>query len=67
MSHVSTFSEYVCKVSFQFKPYTLAEFASTLEKEIVPLLRKQGFEDEITVAAPGSTEVLAFRRFLDSA
>jgi hypothetical protein len=50
------------KVSIQLKPnITLAEFASTFEREIVPLLRKQqGFKDEITFAAPGSTEVLAF-------
>jgi heme-degrading monooxygenase HmoA len=49
------------KVSIPLKPNTLAEFASTFEKEIVPLLRKQqGFKDEVTFAAPGSTEVLAF-------
>jgi hypothetical protein len=51
---------FVRKVSIQLKPNKLTEFASTLEKEIVPLLRKQqGFQDEITFAAPGSTEVLA--------
>jgi len=50
------------KVSIQLKPNTtIAEFVSTFEKEIIPLLRKQqGFKDEITFAAPGSTEVLAF-------
>jgi hypothetical protein len=49
------------KVSLQLKPNTFVEFTRTVEKEIVPLLRKQeGFKDEITFAAPGSTEVLAF-------
>jgi len=43
------------------KPNTRAEFTQTLEKEIIPLLRKQkGFQDEIAfVAAGGGTEVVA--------
>jgi heme-degrading monooxygenase HmoA len=43
------------------KPNTRAEFAQTLEKEIIPLLRKQkGFQDEIAfVAAGGGTLVVA--------
>jgi heme-degrading monooxygenase HmoA len=36
------------------KPNTRAEFAQTLEKEIIPLLRKQkGFQDEIAFVTPG--------------
>jgi heme-degrading monooxygenase HmoA len=48
------------KVSVHLKPNTLAEFTTTFEQGVVPLLRKQrGFKDEITFAAAGSTEVLA--------
>ena len=48
-------------VSMRLKPNTRAEFTQTIEKEIIPLLRKQqGFQDEITFLAPGTgTEVLA--------
>jgi heme-degrading monooxygenase HmoA len=48
-------------VSMHLKPNTRAEFAQTLEKEIIPLLRKQkGFQDEIAfVAAGGGTPVVA--------
>ena len=48
-------------VSMHLKPNTRAEFAQTLEKEIIPLLRKQnGFHDEIAfVAAGGGTLVVA--------
>ncbi len=38
-------------------PNSVAEFTQRLEKEIIPLLRKQkGFQDEITFVAPGGTE-----------
>jgi hypothetical protein len=48
------------KLSIHLKPNTLDEFTKTVEKDIVPLLRKQaGFQDEITFAAPGGTDVLA--------
>lgn len=48
------------KISIHLKPHTLAEFTKTLEENVVPLLRKQpGFKDEITLAAPGSSDVLA--------
>jgi hypothetical protein len=48
------------KISIQLKPNTLAQFTSTFEKEIIPLLRKQqGFRDVITFANPGSKDVLA--------
>ena len=36
-------------VSMHLKPNSVAEFTSVIEKEIIPLLRKQqGFRDEIT-------------------
>src|SRR5260370_36937074 len=39
---------------------TVAEFTQTLEKEVIPLLRKQkGFQDEITLVAPADKPVLA--------
>ena len=48
------------KLSIHLKPNTLDEFTKTVETDVVPLLRKQaGFQDEITFAAPGGTDVLA--------
>lgn len=48
------------KVSIHLKPNTLAEFTTTFEQNVVPLLRKQrGFKDEITFASAGSSDVLA--------
>jgi hypothetical protein len=48
------------RVSVQLKPRAFAEFTKTLEKDIMPLLRKQqGFKDEITFTAPDGIEVLA--------
>ena len=45
------------KVSMQLKPNSIAEMTQRLEKEIIPLLRKQkGFLDEITFVVPGGTE-----------
>ena len=43
------------------KPNSVAEFTRTIEKEVIPLLRKQkGFQDEITFApAAGSLDVIA--------
>jgi len=39
------------------KPNSVAELTQKLEKEIIPLLRKQkGFQDEITFVAPSGTE-----------
>ena len=48
-------------VSMQLKPNTRAEFSQTIEKEVLPILRKQhGFQDEIVFVAPGSgTELVA--------
>ena len=45
------------RVSLNLKPNTKAEFAQQLQKEIIPLLRKQkGFQDEITFVGQGGTE-----------
>src|SRR5439155_6169420 len=43
----------------RLKPNTMAEFTQTIEKRILPILRKQkGFRDEITFIAPGGTEAV---------
>jgi heme-degrading monooxygenase HmoA len=45
------------RVSMHLKPNSVPEFTQRLEKEIIPLLRKQkGFQDEITFVAPRGTE-----------
>ena len=45
---------YARKVSMRLKPNCTAELTQKLEKEIIPLLRKQkGFQDEITFVVPG--------------
>ncbi len=45
------------KVSMHLKPNSVAEFTQRLEKEVLPLLRKQrGFQDEITFVVPNGTE-----------
>ena len=45
------------RVSAHLKPNSVAEFTQRLEKEVIPLLRKQsGFQDEITFVLPGGTE-----------
>ena len=47
-------------VSMRLKANSVAEFPQTLEKEIIPLLRKQkGFEDEIAFVVPGGMEAVA--------
>ena len=46
-------------VSIRLKPSGLEEFARVIERETVPLLRKQkGFQDEITFFVPGGSEVV---------
>ncbi len=48
------------RVSMQLKPNSVAQFTQTIEKDILPLLRKQkGFQDEITFVVPGGTEGFA--------
>lgn len=47
-------------VSARLKPNSSAAFAKEIEKEVVPMLRKQkGFEGELTLLAPGGTEAVA--------
>jgi hypothetical protein len=44
------------RVSMHLKPNSVAEFTQRIEKDILPLLRKQtGFHDEITFVGPGET------------
>jgi hypothetical protein len=50
----------------QLKPNSAQQFTQTLEKEVIPLLRKQaGFQDEVAFITPGGTEALAIS-FWDS-
>ena len=45
------------KVSMHLKPDGVAEFTRKLEKDVIPLLRKQnGFQDEITFVATDRNE-----------
>src|SRR5579883_2958306 len=46
-------------VTMHLKANSAAEFTKTLEKEVIPLLRKQkGFEEELTFLAPGGKEAV---------
>ena len=46
-------------VSFHLKPGRVAEFTQLLDKDIIPVLRKQkGFQDEIAFIAPGGTDAV---------
>ena len=46
-------------VSFHLKPGRTTEFTQTLEKDILPMLRKQkGFQDEISFVAPNGTDAV---------
>jgi len=45
------------RVFLRLKPNSVAELTQRLEKEIIPLLRKQkGFQDEITFVGQGGKE-----------
>jgi hypothetical protein len=45
------------RVSMHLKPNSATELTRRLDKEIIPLLRKQkGFQDEITFVTPGGKE-----------
>jgi len=47
------------KVSMNLKPHSVAEFTQRIERDVLPLLRKQkGFQDEISFVGPG--EMKAF-------
>ncbi len=46
-------------VSMRLKPNITAEFTQTIEKKILPILRKQkGFRDELTFIAAGGVEAV---------
>jgi hypothetical protein len=48
---------YARRVSLHLKPNSTAEFTRRLEKQVIPMLRKQnGFKDEITFVVPAGTE-----------
>jgi quinol monooxygenase YgiN len=47
-------------VSIRLKPNTVSEFSQTLEKEVIPMLRKEaGFRDEIAIASEDGVRVTA--------
>ena len=47
------------RIHMHLKPNSVAEFTQRLEKDVLPLLRKQkGFQDEITFVGQGGTEAL---------
>lgn len=51
---------YARRVSMKLKPNSITAFTQSLEKEVIPMLRKQkGFQDEITFVVPDGTKVLA--------
>ena len=51
---------YAREVSMHLKSNTSGEFARTIEKDILPLLRKQqGFTDELTFLSADGTEAIA--------
>lgn len=51
---------YAREVSMRLKANTGPEFTRTIEKDVLPLLRKQtGFADELTFLAPEGTKALA--------
>jgi heme-degrading monooxygenase HmoA len=48
------------KVYMHLKPHSVAEFTQRLEREILPLLRKQkGFQDELAFVGQSGTEAFA--------
>lgn len=47
-------------VRLQLKPNSTAQFTQTLEKEVLPMLRKQeGFQDEVDFIVPNGTEAVS--------
>lgn len=46
-------------VHLRRKPNSVPEFTHTIEKEIIPMLRKQkGFPDDLSVVVPGGREAI---------
>ena len=51
---------YARNVAVRLKPNTLGDFTKSFETNVLPILRRQkGFQDEITFAMPGGTDVIA--------
>ena len=51
---------YARNVALHLKPNMLSDFTNTFDSNVLPLLRKQkGFQDEITFAVAGGTDVIA--------
>jgi hypothetical protein len=51
---------YARNVALHLKPNMLSDFTKTFDSSVLPILRKQkGFQDEITFAIPGGTDVVA--------
>jgi len=52
---------YARRVTMKLKPNSTVEFTQRLEKDVIPMLRKQsGFRDEITFSTtPTGTDVIA--------
>jgi heme-degrading monooxygenase HmoA len=49
---------YARRVSLHLKPNSTTEFAQRLERQVIPMLRKQkGFKDEITFVGPAGADV----------
>jgi hypothetical protein len=47
------------QVSIHLKPGRAAEFARLIDKDIIPILRKQkGFQDEIALVAPNGSDAV---------
>jgi len=45
-------------LTLNLKPNHLNDFKETLDKQVIPMLRKQdGFKDNVTLVGPGGTEV----------
>ncbi len=51
---------YARRVSMNLKPNSVEEFTKNLEKDVIPMLRRQkGFQDAITFVVPDGSKVLA--------
>ena len=51
---------YTRNLTMKLKANSASEFTRTVEKEIIPLLRKQaGFQDEISLVSPERNEAVA--------
>ncbi len=51
---------YARRVSMTLKPNSVPDFTKLIDKDIIPMLRRQkGFQDEITFVGPDGSKVLA--------